>query len=304
MKWTRRNDEPADDTSVDPFAPGEGPVLIHALDGFLGAGSASRLAADQLRSGHGEVVHAFDVDSMYDYRARRPTIDFVENHYQDYDEPRLEIVLEHDENGLPYYLLAGPEPDFRWEQFAAETKQKIDDLGVTLVLGIGAVPMGVPHTRPPMITAHGTSPDLVDRQNLWTAQVTVPSSAQSMLEYRLGQQGYAAAGYVVHVPHYLAQIDFPDAALALLDALSDRTGLTIDTSDLTAQLEATRVQIAEQIHDQGGEELLRGLEEQYDAFSRGAAQSLLAHDEELPSGDELADQFELFLERQRKNDQG
>ena len=298
MKWLPRR-EP-DETPRE----GEGPILIHALDGFLGAGSAARMAADQLRSGHGEVVHEFDIDSMLDYRARRPMIAFREDHYAEYDDPVLQIVLEHDDNGMPYFLLAGPEPDFHWEQFIAEVHGFIEEHDVPLTLGLGAVPMGVPHTRPTMITAHGTRPDLVDRQNLWSAQVMVPSSAQSLLEYRLGQWGHDAAGYVVHVPHYLAQIDYPTASLALIDALVDRTGLSIDVESLKARQEAALAEIEQQIEEQGGQSLLGGLEEQYDAFTRGAAQSLLASDEDLPSGDELADQFEQFLARQRKNEQG
>ena len=279
-------------------------MLIHALDGFLGAGSAARLAAEQLSSGQGEVVHEFDIDEMFDYRARRPMMSFRENHYADYVEPTLQVVLEHDGNGEPYLLLAGPEPDFLWERFVGEVHEVIEEHDVPLTLGIGAVPMGVPHTRPAMITAHGTRPELVDRQNLWSAQVTVPSSAQSLLEYRLGQWGLDAAGYVVHVPHYLAQIDYPPAALALIDALTDRTGLVIDVERLRARQGDALKEIEEQIEEQGGAGLLSGLEEQYDAFTRGAAQSLLASDEDLPSGDELADQFEQFLARQRKNDQG
>lgn len=298
MKWlSRRN---ADETPRE----GNGPLLIHALDGFLGAGSAARLAADQLRSGHGEVVHEFDLDAMFDYRARRPMIAFHEDHYAEYDDPALQIVLEHDQNGTPYFLLAGPEPDFQWERFIAETHDVIEEHDVPLVLGLGAVPMGVPHTRPPMITAHGTRPELVDRKNLWSAQVMVPSSAQALLEYRLGQWGHDAAGYVVHVPHYLAQIDYPTASLALIDALVDRTGLSFDLDSLRARQGTALAEIEQQIEEQGGQNLLGGLEEQYDAFTRGAAQSLLASDEDLPSGDELADQFEQFLARQRKNEQG
>ncbi len=306
MKWKQKR--PVNDPVVEPAAtvpPGEGPVLIHALDGFLGAGSASRMVADQLSSGEGEVVHEYDIDALLDYRARRPMMNFSADRYSSYDQPRLQIVRQLDTSGQPYLLLAGPEPDFMWERFVAETREVIESLGVPLTLGLGAVPMGVPHTRPPMITAHGTRPELVDRKNLWSAEVTVPSSAQSLLELRLGESGHDAAGYVVHVPHYLAQIDFPDAAIALLQALTDRTGLAIDDSGLRKRQEATRAEIEQQIHDQGGEALLEGLEEQYDAFTRGAAESLLAHEEELPSGEELADQFEEFLARQdNKDDQG
>lgn len=281
-----------------------GPVLIHALDGFLGAGSAARLAAEQLRSGHGEVVYEFDLDEMFDYRARRPMIAFRENHYADYVDPTLQIVLDHDANNEPFLLLSGPEPDFQWERFISEVHEVIEDYDVPLTLGLAAVPMGVPHTRPSMITAHGTAPELVDRQNMWSAEVTVPSSAQALLEYRLGQWGHAAAGYVVHVPHYLAQIEYPTASLALIDALVDRTGLSFDVDSLRARQGDALKEIEQQIEEQGGASVLGGLEEQYDAFTRGAAQSLLASDDELPSGDELADQFEQFLARQRKDEQG
>ena len=285
-------------TDDETPASGNGPMLIHALDGFLGAGSAARLAADQLRSGHGEVVHEFDLDSMFDYRARRPMIAFREDHYAEYDDPTLQIVLEHDDNGGA--LLPDGRPRAGLPVGAVHRRGARRHRGARRAVdaGLGAVPMGVPHTRPTMITAHGTRPELVDRQNLWSAQVMVPSSAQSLLEYRLGQWGHDAAGYVVHVPHYLAQIDYPTASLALIDALVDRTGLSIDVDGrCKARQEAAHRRDRAADRGAGRPEPVGGLEEQYDAFTRGAAQSLLASDEELPSGDELADQFEQFLAR-------
>ena len=296
MKWPkRRQNEPVNENE-------QRPVLIHALDGFLTAGAAPRIAAKQLRSGSGEVVKRFDLDELYDYRARRPFITFRSEHYQDYDEPSLEITREHDADGAPYLLLAGPEPDFRWEGFIDGVAEVVEEHGVSLTLGLGAVPMGVPHTRPAMITAHGSRPELVDRKNLWQADVRVPSSVQALLEYRFAQRGLDAAGYVVHVPHYLAQVDYPTAAIALLDAVVDRTGLNLDYEDLKAAQGQALAEIEQQIAEQDGESVLTGLEEQYDAFTRGAAQSLLAEDDSIPSGEELADQFERFLARQRKTD--
>lgn len=300
MKWPSRRDR--DETDETP-RESDGPVLVHALDGFLTAGGAPRLAAQHLLTGRGEVVRSFDVDELYDYRARRPFITFRQDHYVDYDEPRLDVVREHDAAGTPYLVLAGPEPDFRWESFVDGVQEVVEDLDVSLTIGLGAVPMGVPHTRPTMITAHGSRPELVDRTNLWQAEVRVPSSAQSLLEYRLAQRGLDSAGYVAHVPHYLTQVDYPPAALSLLEAVLDRTGLQVDLDPLRAVQGATVADIERQIEDQGGAEVLAGLEQQYDAFTRGAAESLLAEDGDLPSGDELADQFERFLARQRKDDQ-
>lgn len=289
--------------SETPDRPqGEEPVLIYALDGFLGAGSAPRLAAEHLDPADGDVVYTFDVDDYYDYRARRPVMTFNRDHYQDYAAPTLNIVRKLDTSDRPYLLLSGPEPDYRWEQFAEEVHDVIEDFGVSLALSMGAVPMGVPHTRPLMLTSHGTRPELIDRKNLWDAQVMVPSSAMSLLEYRLGQHGHDAAGYVVHVPHYLAQVDFPTAAVALLDAVSDRTGLRFDLEELRLRQAEALNEIEKQIDDQDGGSLLAGLEEQYDAFTRGTTESLLAPEGELPSGDELAKQFEQFLASQDKRD--
>lgn len=296
-QWFRRR-------ASDPEPSSEpGPILIHVLDGFMSAGASANLAAKALRGPQARVVHEFDLDTIYDYRARRPTIVFHSDHYRDYDRPRLLITEEVDAEGTPFLLLSGPEPDFGWERFTGEVIDIIKAKNVSMTVGLGAVPMGVPHTRPAMITAHGTKPELVDQRNLWSAEITVPSSAQSLLEYRMGQQNLDAIGYVVHVPHYLTQIEYPPAALALLDALSVRLGLSFDLEDLReSQFNAIEL-IEQQIADQDGEELLSGLEQQYDAFTRGAAKSLLEDDEHLPSGDELANQLEQFLARQRRDDQ-
>ncbi len=283
---------------------GDGPVLLHVLDGFLTAGSSASLVSQQLRGPDGTTVHEFDLDAIYDYRARRPPIVFDADHYRSYEPPRLAITREYDVTGREYLLLSGPEPDFGWEHFVAEVIEVIDRENVSLVVGLGAVPMGVPHTRPPMITAHATKPELVDRRNLWEAEITVPSSAQTLLEYRLGQRGADAVGYVVHVPHYLTQVEYPTAAIAVLEAAGLRAGLTFDLEDLRAQQPAAIAQIEEQIHEQNGEDVLTGLEEQYDAFARGAARSLLEDDVQLPSGDELAAQLERFLAQHRPDDHG
>lgn len=289
-----------------PDGPTEGsrPTMVYALDGFLGAGSAPRLAAAHLAEQPGEVLASFDIDDYYDYRARRPPMVFDRDHYTDYEDPTLQVRLQRDESGRPYLLLAGPEPDFRWEQFITQVHEVIEEYDVDLSVGMGAVPMGVPHTRPLMITAHGNRSELVDRRNLWSGQLMVPASAQALLEYRLGEWGHDAVGYVVHVPQYLAQVDYPTASIALLEAVVQRTGLEFDLEPLRARQAEAIADIEQQIRDQDGGEVLAGLEEQYDAFTRGATESLLADDDKLPSGDEIGRQFEQFLARIDRRDQG
>jgi predicted ATP-grasp superfamily ATP-dependent carboligase len=281
---------------IPELGHGERPVLLHALDGFLSAGQAGQVAARHLvASGGGRVVASFDIDQMYDYRARRPGLVFDRDHYANYDAPRLLLRLLEDAEGTPYLLLSGPEPDYRWEAFAAAVRAVVERFDVGLVVGMGAVPMGVPHTRPIMITTHASRTDLVDRPNLWRAQMVVPTSAQSLLELRLGERGHDAMGYVAHVPHYLAQVEYPTAAVALLSAVAERTGLRLDLTSLIEAADSTLSEIDEQVSEQDGGSVLSNLEEQYDAFARGASESLLATEGPLPTADELGQEFEQFL---------
>ncbi|CAN5832742.1 PAC2 family protein [soil metagenome] len=241
------------------------------------------------------MVARFDIDTLFDYRARRPALAFDGDHYATYDAPRLEVRRLTDAAATPYLLLTGPEPDYRWEGFTAAVHRLVEHLGVRLVVGLGAVPMGVPHTRPVVLTAHATRPDLVDRPNIWSGRLTVPASAQALLELRLGEAGRDAMGYVAHVPHYVAAVEFPAASVALLEAAGAAAGLTFDLDSLRDAARSTVDEVDRQVAEQDGQEVLTALEEQYDAFSRGAGQSMLAHDEDLPSADQLGQQFEQFL---------
>jgi hypothetical protein len=282
---------------------GAGPVLVHTLDGFLDAGNAGSLAAQHLlTTDPGRVVASFDVDSFFDYRARRPPMTFVEDHYADYEPPRLVVRVMRDALGTPYLLLHGPEPDTRWEGFAAGVREVVEHFGVRLTVGLGSVPMAVPHTRPVMLTNHGTSPDLLVQENVWRGQIRIPASAQSLLELRLGEWGHPAMGFVAHIPHYVAQFDYPSAAATMLESVEVVTGLEWDLTPLESAGAARMAEIAAQIEDSAEVlDVVSGLEQQYDAFHRPATSGSedtalpLAEERNLPTGEELGAEFERFL---------
>jgi hypothetical protein len=276
----------------------DGPVLLLALDGFLDAGNAAALTVAHLGEvDAGRVVASFEVDEFYDYRARRPPMTFTEDHYADYEAPRLVAKLMEDRDGAPYLLLTGPEPDIRWEAFARAVRVLVEHFEVRLVVSLGSVPMAVPHTRPVQLTNHATAQRLLVQRNVWRGEIRVPSSAQALLELRLGEWGLDAMGFVAHIPHYVAQFDYPAAAFALLEGIEDVTGLQWDHAALKEAGEARQVELATQIADSDEvREVVTGLEQQYDAFHTQAA-NLLADDEPLPSGEEIGAQFEQFLAR-------
>jgi PAC2 family len=283
------------------------PVLIQALAGFVDAGSAVRLVREHLLTTlESSVAVRFEVDQLIDYRSRRPVMHFVEDHWEHYDEPRLVMHLLRDPHGTPFLLLDGPEPDLQWERFVAAVGAIAQRLGVGLTVGLNAIPMAVPHTRPAGLTAHGTRRELIAGYEPWLQRVQVPASAGHLLEYRLGQAGRDAVGFAVHVPHYLAQTDYPAAAELLLTSVSKATGLLLPTDDLREAAARVRVDVDEQIaQSDEAVRLVQALEQQYDAFVRGRQSSnLLASVGPLPTAEELGAELERFLAEQGGGPEG
>ena len=277
---------------------GSGPVLIHALEGFSDAGHAIRLAADHLKESlDSELVASFAIDDLLDYRSRRPVMSFKTDHFTDYQEPQLGLYALRDVVGTPFLLLAGLEPDLQWERFITAVRLLAERLGVRRTIGLGTIPMAVPHTRPVSMTAHSNNRDLIADHQPWVGEVQVPASVSNLLEYRMAQHGHEAVGYTVHVPHYLAQTDYPAAAEALLDQVARSAGLQIPLGSLAGAAESVQTKIDEQVQDSPEvAQVVAALESQYDAFVTAQEnRSLLARDEDLPSGDELGAEFERFL---------
>lgn len=280
---------------------GRGPVLIHALEGFSDAGHAIKLAAAHLKNTlDTELVASFAIDELLDYRSRRPLMTFKTDHFTHYDEPELNLYALHDSVGTPFLLLSGLEPDLRWERFVTAIRLLAERLGVRRVIGLGSIPMAVPHTRPMTLTAHSNDKELIAEHQPWVGEVQVPGSASNLLEFRMAQHGYEVVGFTVHVPHYLAQTDYPSAAETLLAEVSRTASLEIPTAELTTAAAVVFDKINEQVTASAEvAQVVDALERQYDAFV--AAQenrSLLARDEDLPSGEELGAEFERFLAQQ------
>jgi len=280
------------------------PVLIQALTGFVDAGSASRLAREHLLTTLGSrVIATFDIDALLDYRSRRPVMIFMEDHWESYEEPFLQLHLLYDSSNAPFLLLAGPEPDLQWERFTRAVIGLMDRFGVRLSIGFNSIPMAVPHTRPTGITAHATRRELIAGYDPWLRRVHVPGGAGHLLEFRLGQMGRDAMGFAVHVPHYLAQSEYPAAAERLLTAVSKATGLLIPTEALREAAERTRAEVDEQVAQADeAASVVRSLEQQYDAFVRGQeGNNLLAEQSgPLPTADELGAELERYLAEQTR----
>ncbi|AQZ60145.1 unnamed protein product [[Actinomadura] parvosata subsp. kistnae] len=275
------------------------PVLLYHFDGFVDAGSAGRLALGHLLAElEHRVVATFDVDRLLDYRSRRPIMTFDTDRWVECESPELAVHVAKDATGTPFLLMSGPEPDREWELFAKAVAALVERLKVSKLVTLHGIPMAVPHTRPLGITMHASRPELINNaQSSVFGRVQVPGSVAALLELRLGAQGHDALGYAVHVPHYLSQAEYPTAAVTGLEAVTRGTGLVFPMDALREAARRTTTEIEEQIR--ASSELstaISGLEQQYDAFAAGAErENLMAETTPMPTGDELAAQFERFL---------
>ncbi|MGH3158480.1 MAG: proteasome assembly chaperone family protein [Streptosporangiaceae bacterium] len=290
---------------MDSDAPQlDGATLLWYFEGFIDAGAAGRLVTEHLlgKLDH-KVVASFDVDRLIDYRSRRPVMTFVKDRWERYEKLELVTHLMHDAAGTPFLLLVGPEPDHEWERFTAAVTTMCERLGVSLAVGFHGIPLGVPHTRPLGVTPHATRPELISADRPLPNQLQVPGSIAALLEFRFGETGRDAAGFAVHVPHYLAQAAYPAGAVRLLESLTALTGLTVPVDALREAARRTDAEINRQVEASSEiTEVVQALEQQYDAVAEAQARGddLLDGDpENMPTAEELGEQFERFLAEQQ-----
>lgn len=287
------------DLSVDAAQIPRGLHLVAGLTGFADAGSAvsqvSEYLLDELEVR--EVVQ-FDTDALLDYRARRPSMTFVHDHLTDYKPLKLSLYLAKDELGQPFLLLTGFEPDFQWERFTAAVLQIVERYGVSDTTWVHAIPMPTPHTRPIGVTVSGNRPELIDSLSVWRPRTQVPSNALHLVEYRLAETGHPTAGFVLLIPHYLADTEYPLAAVTALESISAATGLIFPTDRLREDNRAFLLKVDDQVSNNAElRRLLDNLEERHDTYMEDnpLPSPFVDEDGEVPSADAIAAELERFL---------
>ncbi len=292
---------------IAPADVPQGLKLVAGLTGFADSGSAvTQFTEYILDTMESEVVAVFDNDALLDYRARRPTIYFDQDHLTGFEPPKLVLHIVRDELSRPFLFLTGYEPDFRWESFSRTVLSLIERFKVISTTWVHAIPMPVPHTRPLGVTVSGNRTDLIDAMSIWRPHTQVPANAMHLIEFRLQETHHDVTGFVLLIPHYLADTEFPLAALSALESISAATGILFPTDRLRGEGREFIAKIDEQV-DNNAElsRLVRTLEERYDSYMKdnGLRSPLMDSEGELPSADEIAAELEEFLAHRRRSEE-
>ena len=267
------------------------PTVVVALDAWVDAGSASTTAAKALIDEGAAVVATFDTDVMYDYRARRPTLEILDGRPANLTWPDLSLqhtrIADRD-----LLVLTGAEPDFRWRELADELASLARQIEVEQWISLGAIPAAVPHTRPVPVLGTESSPGLL-RGGVTPGPrglLRVPSAAISVLDIAVAEAGIPALGYFAQIPHYING-EYALAALALVDAVARHLDVEIPVEDLRSEAEQLRARLdTATTLDEKTRSYVQRLEEMVD-------------EARLPEGDELISEIERFL-RERGNEPG
>jgi hypothetical protein len=274
----------------DSAPPLVAPTIVAAFDGWIDAGGASTATAERLADG-ADIVATFDADVLYDYRARRPTLDIVDGRLSELSWPELSLrktrVGERD-----VLVLTGAEPDFHWQELADDIVELAGRLGVAEWISLGAIPAAVPHTRPVPIIGSASGTGLLRGGVLPgpEGRLRVPSAAISVLEMAAARAGLPALGYYAQVPHYVSG-PYALAAVELLRALGRHLDAEIPEGSLGDDARQLRMHLdAATAEDETTRKYVERLEAMVD-------------EARLPSGDELISEIERFLRERGEGSQ-
>jgi hypothetical protein len=258
------------------------PTMVVAFDAWVDAGSASTAAAGLLADG--PLVAELDADRLFDYRARRPTLEIVDGRPDTLAWPELAVRRGPSLGERDLLVLTGAEPDFRWRELAGDLAQLALRLEVAEWITLGAIPAAVPHSRAVPVLGTESRPGLLrgEVQAGPAGLLRVPAAAVSVIDLAVSQAGVPTLGYFAQVPHYVSG-PYPAAALALLQALERHLGATLPSGGLVNDAADLRVRLdTATALDEKTRDYVKRLEE-------------MADESALPSGEELIGEIERFL---------
>jgi proteasome assembly chaperone (PAC2) family protein len=273
------------------------PILVCAFRGWNdAAASASTALASIANDLEGEQIAQIDPEDFFDFQSTRPTITMDAGQTRRIEWPENNVIaVPVPTADRDLVLFDGTEPNLRWRTFSETIATVADALGVEMVITLGALIAEVSHTLPVPITGLASSAELVEELELERSNYEGPTGIVGVVHDLCRQNGLDSASLWAAVPHYVAAVPNPKAALALLRRLEGLTGIAVEASELEEETADYEEQIGRAVAANPEiEELVARIEaEQAD---------LIDEEGELPNADTLAREFQRFL-RQRGDQQ-
>jgi predicted ATP-grasp superfamily ATP-dependent carboligase len=273
------------------------PVMVCAFRGWNDAGEAATAALSYIRgSFEAREIASIDPEDFYDFTAVRPSVKITEGSMREVEWPENSFSaapVPGAEGDL--VMLQGVEPSLRWRRFTEDVVSTARDLGVQMVITLGALLADVPHSRPVAITGITSDETLVERLGFEPPRYEGPTGIVGVLQNACAEAGLPAVSLWASVPHYVAASPNPKVALALVRAFEGTAGLAVDGGELESAAEDYERQVTAAVaSDPEVKAFVERLETQMDEETAENPPD----EGQLPSADTIASDFQRFL-RQR-----
>ena len=268
------------------------PILILAWEGWNDAGESASTAAQYLIQQFGEMPFAtINPEEFYDFTEVRPMARYRDGE-RFIDWPETEFIHLQPSGGRRDIVVGiGIEPQYRWKRYMAAVSELVETIGAKLILSLGAVATGAPHTLPVHVRGSANNSALAQRYNMHPSRFEGPSGIVGVFHDHCRRQGVGGVSLWASVPHYLPGITNPVGAQALLRVVSDMTGLHMDYEPLERGIERFHTQLEEALRENSD---LRDYVARLEAAA-GTPEPQAQQESELPSADALIADLEDFF---------
>jgi proteasome assembly chaperone (PAC2) family protein len=271
------------------------PVLVASFSGWNDAASAAGTAMGAIAASlETELIASVDPEEFFDFQANRPTIEISDGEMQGVEWPdNLVVAATADVAERDLLLISGTEPSTRWRTFCNSVLDIAEACGVESVVTFGSLIADVAHTRPVPITGLATDAAMVEQLGFEDVAYEGPTGVLGIFHALCRERDISAASLWAAVPHYAAAVPNPKAGLALLRRLEGMIGIAIEASELEQAAAAFEQQVTQAVAANPEiKEMVERLEEQQDEVADFTQ-------EDVPSGDAIAQEFQRFLRQQR-----
>jgi proteasome assembly chaperone (PAC2) family protein len=277
----------ASELRVDALPALTRPVLVAAFRGWNDGGQGASLAAEHLTTAwDAERFADLDPEGFFDFQATRPRVSLVDGVTRRIEWPENTFFHARIDGDRDVVLLVGNEPNVRWRTFTELVVGLAKDLGIELVITLGALLADVPHTRPSPVTGAASDPELVERMGLQTSRYEGPTGIVGVLHDACKEAGLPSVSLWAAVPHYVSLAPSPRAALALCGRLGSILETRVDVSELEEMVDGYTSHVSEAVaSDEDAAAYVDELEQRADVIEES----------DLPSGDTLAAELTRFL---------
>jgi len=271
------------------------PVLVVAMSGWFDvAQTATKALIHVIDNNESEEIGSIDADPFYDFTQVRPEARL------DDDGDRMIVWPANDITAVRFpssvrdvVVMTGTEPHVRWRTYVRCLIATYTRLGCEAIVTVGAAADAVPHTRVPPVVGSTVDPVLARTLGLSRPSYQGITGVAGVLQEQFEREELPAISLRVGVPHYLGNAEHPQSSAALLRHLEHVLGVPTRHADFADDIDRWRTLHDDAVaEDDKARHYVRMLETEFDRRAEA----------ELLSGDDLAAEFQKFLDERRNDD--